>query len=89
MEDGACCCNLRTGLRMGLADGAFGFIRQPDRPYVSTMKTGTCFTLFTMLPVLLPPSKPPAPAFQPFRYILTAIPLSDRYSLRSLISSSL
>ena len=38
---------------------------------------------------LLPPSKPPAPAFQPFRYILTAIPLSDRYSLRSLISSSL
>ena len=57
MEDGACCCNLRTGL----ADGGF----------------------------LLPPSKPPAPAFQPFRYILTAIPLSDRYSLRSLISSSL
>ena len=53
------------------------------------LRTGACGRGLADRGFLLPPSKPPAPAFQPFRYILTAIPLSDRYSLRSLISSSL
>ena len=63
------------GLLLELADGG--------------LRMGACGWGLADGSFLLPPSKPPAPAFQPFRYILTAIPLSDRYSLRSLISSSL
>lgn len=72
-----------------LGDGASQLHASAGSPHMSPLENRYSFHSISHVARSVSAVKASGLRFQPFHYILTEIPLSDRYSLSSRISSSL